>query len=199
MEVVSRRKLQRQRVPGELGRDGLGQQLATGIERSRTVSTIVPCVGHLLELDRTGLGLPGSRRRRLRCRCLADGRCGSRGRLSTRGDPALEQFDAVRERLAGQVGVRPRHLHERELEREPRVAALAQVLDGYSEEIDQPEHGRLGKRIRLLAQELLRLLRDGQGLGHVAHVLHQQEVPQVLEQIGLRGAPGPAPDRPAPR
>ncbi len=88
------------------------------------------------------------------------------------------------ERLAREVRVRPRHLHERELERKPRVGALPRVLDGDREEVDEPQDGRLGKLVRLLAQELLRLLGDGERVGDVAHVLDEQQVPEMLEQVG---------------
>ena len=38
--------------------------------------------------------------------------------------------------------------------------------------------------VRLLAQALARLLGDGQRLGHLVHVLDEQQVTQVLEQVG---------------
>ena len=98
--------------------------------------------------------------------------------------PALEQLDAVRERLAGEIGVRPGHLHDRELEREPRVAALAHVLERDGEQVDEAQDGRLRKLVRLLAEELLRLLGHRERVRDVAHVLHEQQVAQVLEQVG---------------
>ncbi len=55
----------------------------------------------------------------------------------------LEQLHAVRERLAREIGLRPRHLHERELERKARVGALPSVLDRDREEVDEPQDGRL--------------------------------------------------------
>ena len=170
-------------------------RLATGIERSRTVSTIAPLprVRDLLELElggrRGGRRRPG--RRRLRGSAggdRADAASGVRRMPAASAAAALEQLDAVGERLAREIGVRPRHLHERELEREPWVAALAHVLDRDGEQVDQPEHGRLRELVRLLAQELLRLLGDRERLGHVAHVLDEQEVPQVLEQVGHEAA-----------
>ena len=85
---------------------------------------------------------------------------------------------------ARQVGAGPRHLDERELERQPRVAALAHVVDGDREQVAEPEHGRLAELVRLRAQALARLLGHRQRLGHLAHVLDEHQVPQVLEQVG---------------
>ena len=96
---------------------------------------------------------------------------------------ALEQLDAMCERLAREIGVRSRHLHDRELERQARVAALARVVDRDREQVDESQHGRLRKLVRLLAQELLRLLGDRKRLRHVAHVLDEQQVAEVLEQV----------------
>jgi hypothetical protein len=38
--------------------------------------------------------------------------------------------------------------------------------------------------VRLLAQPLARLVCDGERVGHVAHVLDEQQMAQVLEQVG---------------
>jgi hypothetical protein len=81
----------------------------------------------------------------------------------------------VGERLAREVGVRPCHLDERELERQAGVAALAHVVDGDRQQVDQAEHRRLGQLVRLLAQALARLLGHRQRLGDVADVLDEQE------------------------
>ena len=89
----------------------------------------------------------------------------------------------MRERLAREVGLWSRDLDERELERQARIAALAHVVDGDREQVDQPEHGRLGKLVRLLAQPLARVLGDGQRLRDVTDVLHEQELPQMLDQV----------------
>jgi hypothetical protein len=95
----------------------------------------------------------------------------------------LQLLQAVGERLARQVGAGPRHLHERELEREARVAALAHVLDRDGEQVDEPDHGRLAELVRLRAQALARFLRDRQRVGDFAHVLDEHEVTEVLEQV----------------
>ena len=87
------------------------------------------------------------------------------------------------ERLAREIGLWSRHLHERELERQAWIAALPHVLDGVGQQVDQPHDGGFGELIRLLAQPLARLLRDGQRVGHVVEVLDEQEMPEVLEQI----------------
>src|SRR5579884_4299156 len=68
------------------------------------------------------------------------------------GRTSFEPLDAVGEGLAGKVGRGPRHLHERELEREPRVAALTHVVDGHRQQVDQPHHGGRRQLVRLLAQ-----------------------------------------------
>ena len=96
----------------------------------------------------------------------------------------FEPLDPKRERLLREVGLRPSHLHERELERQARVAALAHVVDGDGEQVDEPEHGRLRQLVRLLAQPVARLLRHRQRLGHVADMLHEQQVTEVIEQVG---------------
>ena len=80
-------------------------------------------------------------------------------------EPLLEQLDPMRERLALQVGLRARHLHERELERKPRVPALAHVVDGDREEVDQTEDGRLRKLVCLLPQAIAGLLGHGSESG----------------------------------
>ena len=163
------------------------RRLATGIERSRTASRMlrshasVTCSsstgGASARLSGRGVGIApiGVRGRR---GSLSD------GRVSDARCARLEQLDAVRERLAREVGVRSRHLHERELERKPRVGALSRVLDRDGEEVDQPQDGRLGELVRLLAEELLRLLGDRQRVGDVAHVLHEQQMAEVLEEVG---------------
>ena len=79
--------------------------------------------------------------------------------------------------------MRSRHLDDRELERQPRVASLTHVLDRDGEQIDEPQNRRLGELVRLLAQELLGLLGHRERLRNVAHVLDEQEVAQVLEQV----------------
>jgi hypothetical protein len=80
--------------------------------------------------------------------------------------------------------VRTRDLDDRELERKAGIAALPHVLDRDCEEIDEPEDGRLGELIRLLAEELFRLLGHGKRLRDVAHVLDEQQVTEMLEEIG---------------
>ena len=96
----------------------------------------------------------------------------------------LQLLDPVRERLALQVPLRPRHLDKRELQRQPGVGALAHVVDGYGEKVDETEHRRLRELVRLLAEALARLLGDRQRVRHVAHVLDEQQVAKVLEEVG---------------
>src|SRR5215831_6107104 len=99
-------------------------------------------------------------------------------------DTAFQELEAMRGRLAREIRCGPRHLHERELEREARVAALALILDGHREQVAQPQHRRLWKLVRLLPQSVARLLGDRERLGHLAEVLDEQQVAQVLEQVG---------------
>ena len=97
--------------------------------------------------------------------------------------PCLEHLEPVRERVAREVGLGARDLDERELERQAWIAALAHVVDGDREQVDQPEHRRLGQLVRLLAQALAGLLGDGERFRHMADVLHEQELPEVLDQL----------------
>ena len=100
----------------------------------------------------------------------------------------LQQLDAVRERLAGEVGGRARHLDERELERQAGIAALAHVVDGHGQQVAEPQHDTFAELVRLGAQPLPRLLGHRQRVGHLAHVLDEEQVPQVLEEVGDEAA-----------
>ena len=97
--------------------------------------------------------------------------------------PRLELLEPIRERLAGEVRAGTRDLDQRELERQPGVAALAHVLDCDREQIDEPDHRCLAELIRLCAEALSRLLGDRECLRHLAHVLDEHEVTQVLQQV----------------
>ena len=97
--------------------------------------------------------------------------------------PGFQHFDPMDKRFARQIRLWPSHLDERELEWEPRVAALPLVLDHDREKVDQTQHGGLRKLVRLLAQPVARLLGQRQGFGHVAQVLHEQQVPEVLQEL----------------
>jgi hypothetical protein len=67
-----------------------------------------------------------------------------------RGDGSLlEALEAEGDRLAREIRRRTRHFHERELERQARVAALAHVVDRDREEVDQPQHGRFAHLVGL--------------------------------------------------
>ena len=123
MEGCARRELEDELVARELDRPRLGEHRprrdrALGDRRQHAP---LPRLLERLEVDGRRLreqfrGLWYLRRRLLR------------GRGSSR--PVLQQLDAVGERLAREIRRRPRHLHERELERQARVAALAHVVDG---------------------------------------------------------------------
>ena len=108
---------------------------------------------------------------------------GSAGAADAAVGPRLEQLEPVRERVAREVGLGAGDLDERELERQAGVATLAHVVHGDREEVDQAQHRRLGQLVRLLTEPLARLLRDGQGFGHVPDVLHEQKLAEVLDQL----------------
>ena len=179
------------RSPSRLDRPRLVQH---GGERDRALADrreddARPELLHLVEAQLAlrgflRLGLRG--RLGLRCRLgrglLRLGR-GSRRRGHAVARPRLDLVEAVGERLPREVGAGPRHLHERELERQPRVAALARVLDRDREQVDQPQDGRLTELVRLRAQPLARLVGDGQRVRHLAHVLDEEQVAEVLEQV----------------
>ena len=95
----------------------------------------------------------------------------------------LQLLEAEGKGFAGEIGARTRDLHQRELERQTWIAALSHVLDRDGEQIDQPDHGRLAELVRLRTQPFARLLRHGQGVGHLAHVLDEHQMAQVLEQV----------------
>ena len=171
VEVRSGGKLERERVVRE---SSVGRRLGEEArDRDRPLSDglddgALPRVHDLLELDvrcaeryrpaeRRGSLRVGSvpARGSARPAAIAAG-CGDAGAGGVRA--ALEELDAVCERLAREVRVRARDLDDRELEREARVAALAHVLDRHREQVDESQDGRLRKLVRLLAEELLRLL-----------------------------------------
>ena len=95
----------------------------------------------------------------------------------------LQLLDAVCERLAREIRAGPRHLDDRELERQPWIAALAHVLDRNRQQVDEPDDRRLAELVRLCAQPLARLLGHRQRIGHLAHVLDEHHVAEVLEQV----------------
>src|SRR6478672_1231063 len=96
---------------------------------------------------------------------------------------SLELLEPIGERLSLEVGAGPGHLHERELERKAWIAALAHVLDCDRQQVDEPDDARLAELVRLCAQPLARLFGDGEGVGYLAHVLHEHQMAEVLEQI----------------
>ena len=163
---------------------------ATGIERDWTAGSTVRCQASWSWLEherRRRCGRAAARRLRAVRPGSALGCAGSRASGSGAGlraaGPLLELLEPKGERLAREVGAGARHLHERELERQARVAALAHVVDGDREQVAEPQHRRLRQLVRLLAQPLARLVGDGQRVGHVPHVLDEQQVAEVLEQV----------------
>ena len=57
--------------------------------------------------------------------------------------PGFQHFDPMDERLTGEIGLRTRHLDERELERQPRIRALSLVVQHDREQVEKTEHGGL--------------------------------------------------------
>ena len=119
---------------------------------------------------------------------VAGAGAGTAAAAGAAGCALLELLDPERERLAREVGGGVRHLDQRELEWQPRVGALARVLDRDGEQVAQPQHCRRRQLVCLLPQPLARLVGDGQRVRHVAHVLDEQEMAQVLEQVGDEAA-----------
>ena len=168
--------------PANLDRPRLGDERRDRdrLAPDRVDDVPLPGVAELVELERRqggGVGAgaavaatapargrrPPPARVGRRCGVGDDGERAPRGRGSPRAAPCgprLEQLEPVGERVAREVGLRARDLDERELERQPRVAALAHVVDGDREQVDQAQHGRLGQLVRLLAEALARLLGD---------------------------------------
>ncbi len=99
-------------------------------------------------------------------------------------DAGLELLEPQQQALPGEVMARPGHLDERELQRQAWIAALAHVLDGDGEQIDEPQHLARGELVRLRAEALPRLLGHRQRIGHLAHVLHEHQMAEVLQQVG---------------
>ena len=137
MERRRLRELERQRVAGERGGMRLRERLP---DRDRPLldrrqDRAPPRFLQLLQLDARrlgGAGAGGGGARRAR---------GSRSaarRTARRASPASEPLEPKSQRLARQVRRRPRHLDERELERQARIAALAHVVDRDGEQVDQP-------------------------------------------------------------
>ena len=95
----------------------------------------------------------------------------------------LELLEPVRERFPGKVGPGTRDLHQGELQRQTRIAALSHVLDGDRQQVDEADDGRLAELVGLRTEPLARLVRHRERVRHLAHVLHQHEVAQMLEQV----------------
>src|SRR5581483_8791957 len=187
MERRGLRKLERQRVAGERRRVRFCERLSDrdGTLLHRRQDRPPPRLLQLLELDWDrdgGRRLDGGELRgtwfALRTRFLS---------FSNRG-AGLQQLDSVRERLAREIRRWPRHLHQRKLERQARVAALPHVVHRDREQVDQTDDGRGGQLVRLLAQALARLFGHGQRVGDFVHVLHEQQMAQMLEQVGDEAA-----------
>ena len=197
VELRGRRELERQRVARERGRVRLGEH-RRGRDRRAPRPPAAPCAATPPGAARARAtaaraSAAGGAASRLGLRCLparsARGRqtapaaarpgraaaapwpCSSRSRRKAsdsreRSEPGRVTFTSA------------------ELERQARVAALAHVVDRDVQQVDQPDHGRLAELVRLLAQPLACLLGHGQRVGHLAHVLDEHQVAQVLEQVG---------------
>ena len=96
---------------------------------------------------------------------------------------ALELLEPVGDGLALEVGRRARDLHQGKLERQSRISALAHVVHGDRKQVAEAQDRRLAQLVRLRAQPLARFLGQRQRVGHLAHVLDEHHVPQVVEQL----------------
>src|SRR5436305_8451711 len=156
MELRRRRELEREGVAAQIRRMRLAQEGRRGNAAAlfdRRQDRASPGLLELGELQRGRahwhrnafrLGLRGWRglvRRRFGLSRRWWRRCCRRLTL-------LEPLEAEGNRLAREVAGRPRHLYERELERQARVAALAHVVDRDREQVDGPKQGRLPERVR---------------------------------------------------
>ena len=187
MERGARGELDGQRVLGEPGRMSLAQHRCCGDRAflDGRKDRAQPGFLQLFELER--------RRRRHR-HGLDRGLLrtplgvGHRDWCARDVAPRLELLEPVGKGLARQVATGAGDLHERELQRQARVAALSHVLDGHGQEVDQTDHGRFAELIRLRAEPLAGLLGDGQRIRHLAHVLHEHQMTQMLEQVDDQAA-----------
>ena len=103
--------------------------------------------------------------------------------LGSAAAAAFELVEAKCQCFAGHVRRGARDLHERELERQARIAALAHVVHGHGEQVDQPHDDRRAELVRLRREPVARLLGQRQRVGHLAHVLDEHQRAQVLEQV----------------
>ena len=150
------RELDRQRVVGE----ARGVRLAAA--RTRSGSTLLdgredrplPGLLELLELQRRAARRRGALQRRPRAGTrLRDGPWDVRRAGHARASRAARAGRRVDSRERSAPG--PRHLHERELERQARVAALAHVLDRDREQVARaaaPSPRRAGSPARAAAR-----------------------------------------------
>ena len=164
MERRARRELDRERVAVELGRlrlaeHGRDRDRLSPRPRARSCAPTPPAAARARRR---------AARRRRPARLGSDAPASRPGWRPTPAVPARRRAarsscssrNAIDSRERSARG--PRHLHERELERQARVAALAHVVDRDREQVDQPQDRRLAELVRLRAQPLARLL------GHAA-------------------------------
>jgi hypothetical protein len=88
----------------------------------------------------------------------------------------VQPLDPLQQRFAREIVLGLRHLHERELERKPWVAALAHILHGHREQVHEPQHRGCAKLARLRAQAFTGVVRHRDGVRHLSHVLDEHEV-----------------------
>ena len=169
--------------------------VATGIERSRSAGRTLrvhasrSCssersIGSAISSGASSLvSAAGGFERSGGWRRCRGGWSGALRKSDPRVQARLENLDPMRERLAREVGVGPGHLDERELERQSRVATLALVVHRDREQVDEAQHRRLGKLVRLLTQAVARVVGQRQRVGHVADVLDEKHMAEMLDEI----------------
>ena len=198
------RELERQRVAGELRRVRLGERLP---DRDRALldrrqDRAPPCLLQLLELDarsaRSGVGArparagsaslcePGSRAPARARRLRAGVPCSSRSRRNA--------SDSRERSAAGRVTLTSASSSGRRGSPPWRMSSTATASRSISRTTVAAR-----QLVRLLAQPLARLVGHGQRVRHLVHVLHEQQVAEVLEQVGDEPAEILAPARRAPR
>ena len=177
-----RRELERQRVVGQRGGVGLAEH-RRGRDRApldRRQHRALPRLLQLLELERRRFG---------RAQASLQGQTPSGGLSLGSGGRGGPRCSSSSRRYAidsaESSDARPRHLDERQLERQARVGALAHVLDGDGEQVaaagarSPPAIWFACARSRSRVSSV-----TGQRVGHLAEVVDEHQVPQVLEQVG---------------
>ena len=96
----------------------------------------------------------------------------------------LEPCDALLERLQLELAGGAADPHQRELQRQSRVGALAHLVVGVAQQVDEPVHVAGWQPVGLGLQPRALVVGRGDLLGRLAQLLAQEERAQVAEQVG---------------